>query len=281
MDFIRTRTAKLRSLGKRLLTRRARASNSIAPTPEEVEPRQTSSSSRQASSRLRQTSSRLRQTSSRLRQASSRLRRLTRRARASNRIAPASEKVEQSQASPRQRSSSPRTKTLKREQAIADISIRNRSKTAARKLQRSVRRAIKREEECNICLRPMLYPKTLICGHKFHRKCIDKWTATNPSCPNCRAYIAPETRLSMPISGNNTANTIGIANELIVRMINAETFDQARGLYDDITRIINSLPRNDDYRRVSNLQWNAWLHVHRRVALTIPIPRRGRVLTGY
>lgn len=127
----------------------------------------------------------------------------------------------------------------------------------------------------------MLYPKTLICGHKFHRKCIDKWTATNRSCPTCRAYIAPQTRPAMPISANNTAYTINLAYELIERMIIAETFDEARGLYDDITRIINSLPRNDDYRRVANLQRNAWLHVHRRVALTIPIPRRGRVLTGY
>lgn len=264
MDFIRTRTAKLRSLGKRLLTRRARASNSIAPAPapEEVEQRQTSSSSRQASSRLRQ--------------ASSRLRRLTRRAK--TRIAPASEKVEQSQASPRQRSSSPRTKTLKREQAIADFSIRNRSKTAARKLQRSVRRARSRaivsDEECGICLGPMLYPRatrTLICGHTFHRNCIDKWIIIDPSCPTCRQSIEPKRKHHLqqfiPNPGSATISDIKRANALIKGLRNAATIDEAILLLFETQKIIYNMQISDQ-EEITKKARKAWYKTHDRLQRT-------------
>lgn len=207
---------------------------------------------------------------------------LTRRTSARNRIAPAPVEVEQRQTLSRSRKSTRRTRASNRiapasEKLVHSLSPRqsfpSSRQTAARSLQRSVRiartRAIKREE-CSICFEPMLYPKTLICGHKFHKKCIDKWTATNPSCPTCRRYIAPETRLSMPISANNTANTISNARVLIERMKNAGTFVEASRLFNDITRIIDSLPRNDVYREVADSQWEAWSHVYRRVALAIP-----------
>ena len=46
--------------------------------------------------------------------------------------------------------------------------------------------------ECTICLlgiKTRLSSKTLKCGHKFHRRCIQKWERINKSCPNCRATL--------------------------------------------------------------------------------------------
>jgi len=303
-DFIRNKTAKLRSFGKRF-TRRA--SNRIAPAPAELAP-----------------------------------------------------------LDPKQTSLSPRTKTVTRiqksfknrktrKQAIADLSKRNSEKVATRRIQKSFKRVLLNPnlEECAICYGAMLQPKltkTLNCGHTFHRKCIDHWAATNPHprCPLCRAYIAPQrpyhlqTRLRMPISGNNSANTInsvnaliaglhnaatmgeaiGLLNEtdllidrlphseqallreartqvwtqtyarlqqaprqsratidtinranvLIGRMRNATTFAEARDLMDEITIIIANLPPNE-FRLLADRQWSGWLHVHARVAAPIQSSR--------
>ena len=233
MDFVRNRTAKLRSLVNRF-TRRA--SDRIAPASGEVAPRQASSSPRQTSSSSRQASPSSRQASSRLR----------RRARASNRIAPAPEEVvpslspRQASLSPRQRSSSPRTKTLKR------------------KLQKSVRRArtsaIVREEECVICLSLMIYPRltrTLICGHTFHRKCINEWIniGRRTICPTCRRSIEPKRKHHLqqfiPIPGSATISDIKRANALIKGLRNAATIDEALLLLSETDIIINNMQISD------------------------------------
>ena len=199
----------------------SRSSNRIAPAPATDElpplvPRQASPSSRQASPSSRQASPSSRQAS------------------------PSSR-----QASPRQRSSSPRTKTRKRE-------------LAARKLQKSVRnakaRAIVREEECAICLSPMLYPRltrTLICGHTFHRKCINEWINIehHTSCPTCRQSIEPKRKHHLqqfiPIPGSATISDIKRANALIKGLRNAATIDEALLLLSETDIIINNMQISD------------------------------------
>jgi hypothetical protein len=308
MDFIRNKTAKLRSLGKRLLTRRS--INRIAPAPvEELA--------------------------------------------ALDPTAPA--------LSPRQASLSPRTKVVthiqktfrkrkRRTQALADLSKINSKRRATRRIQKKFRKALANPnlEECPICYGTMLYPrltKTIRCGHKFHRKCIEQWNATNSSCPLCRTSIEPEIPyhlqryISIPISTNinNTVNTInaliaglanvatmieaiGLINEtdvlinslpeseravfrearnqvwlqtyprlqeaprqsratidainranvLIDNMSRATTFDNARRSMDASTRVINTLPRNGNaYRELADRQWDTWLQAHRRLSAPI------------
>jgi len=46
-------------------------------------------------------------------------------------------------------------------------------------------------ETCAICLEDytdyIFEPRTkLLCGHQYHKKCIDQWLITNASCPYCR-----------------------------------------------------------------------------------------------
>ena len=50
-----------------------------------------------------------------------------------------------------------------------------------------------KKEECTICYNNLVDPgkkvKTLLCKHKFHEKCIDKWfeeNKRNETCPMCR-----------------------------------------------------------------------------------------------
>ena len=252
MDFVRNRTAKLRSLVNRF-TRRA--SDRIAPASGEVAPRQASSSPRQTSSSSRQASPSSRQASSSLR----------RRARASNRIAPAPEEVvpslspRQASLSPRQRSSSPRTKTLKR------------------KLQKSVRRArtsaIVREEECVICLSLMIYPRltrTLICGHTFHRKCINEWINIehHTSCPTCRQSIEPKRKHHLqqfiPIPGSATISDIKRANALIKGLRNAATIDEAILLLSETGIIIKNMQISDQ-KEMKEAASAVWYETEKRL----------------
>lgn len=56
---------------------------------------------------------------------------------------------------------------------------------------------IKKEEEdieCNICFEHFKeneYKRDIVCGHHFHKKCIDKWINkyNKFSCPTCRCNI--------------------------------------------------------------------------------------------
>lgn len=44
-------------------------------------------------------------------------------------------------------------------------------------------------ETCTICLEPCFNGIELECGHKFHKKCIEKWVALKKTCPNCRTTV--------------------------------------------------------------------------------------------
>ena len=48
---------------------------------------------------------------------------------------------------------------------------------------------IKCKGTCTICLKEGFKGVKLECGHEFHRSCIKKHFAYNPSCPNCRKPI--------------------------------------------------------------------------------------------
>jgi len=252
MDFIkniRNKTAKLRSLGKRLFTRRSIAR--IAPSHEielaALDPTAPSLSQRLASL----------------------------------------------------------SKRKRTRQALADLSKINSKRLATRRIQKKFRKALANPnlEECSICLGAMLNPrhtKTLRCGHKFHRKCIDQWTATNKSCPLCRIPIQIRGSANVNTANVNTANVntnnvntnnvntnnvnttnvnttnvntinaINRANALIDNMRYATTFDQATRFMNASTRVINSLPRNGNaYRQLANRQWATWLQVHARVSAPI------------
>jgi hypothetical protein len=226
MDFIKNKTAKLRSLGKRLLTRRSRAS--IAPAPV---------------------------------------------------LSPIAESV-----SPRRVSLSPTTKVVthvqntfrkrkRRRQTLADLSKLNSRRLATRRIQKKFRKALANPnvENCSICYGTMLYPrltKTLRCGHKFHRKCVEQWNATNPTCPFCRASIEPEIpyhlqrRISMPTSNINT--TINTVNALIEGLANVATMVEAIGLINETDVLINSLPERE--RAVLKEERNqVWLQTYPRL----------------
>jgi hypothetical protein len=306
MDLLRNiknKTAKLRSLGKRLLTRRARAT--IAPAPVEelaaLDPRLPPLSPRRVS------------------------------------LSPTTKVVTHIQNTFRKRK--------RRTQTLANLSELN----STRRIQKKFRKALANPnvENCSICYGTMLYPrltKTLRCGHKFHRKCIEQWNATNPTCPFCRASIEPEIpyhiqrRISMPTSNINTTintinaliaglanvatmveaiglinetdilidslpereraffkeernqvwlqtyprlqepprqsratiDTINRANALIDNMSHARTFDEARRFMDETTLVINRLPRNGNaYRQLSNRQWTTWLQAYNHTAVHI------------
>ena len=58
------------------------------------------------------------------------------------------------------------------------------------------KRINKHEEniQCNICFdnfKENEYKRDVICGHNFHKKCIDKWINKykNLSCPTCRCNL--------------------------------------------------------------------------------------------
>jgi hypothetical protein len=199
--------------------------------------------------------------------------------------------------SPRRISLSPRTKVIthiqktfkkrkRREQAIADLSKINSKKIATRKIQKKFRKALENPnlEACPICYGDMLYPrltKTLRCGHKFHRKCIEQWSAANPSCPLCRTSIEPERPyhlqrlISMPISSNiNT--TVNRVNALIAALRNAATIIESISLLNEIDVLIDNLPHSE--RAVlSDAQTQAWFETHQRL---LEAPRQSRATMG-
>jgi hypothetical protein len=229
MDFIkniRNKTAKLRSLGKRLFTRRS--IGRIAPSHEielaALDPTAPSLSQRQPSLSQRQPSLSQRQPS----------------------LSPRTKVVTHIQKSFKKRKNT--------RQALADLSKINSKRLATRRIQKKFRKALANPnlEECSICSGDMLYPrltKTLRCGHKFHRKCIEQWNAINPSCPLCKAYIEPDIpyHLQRPISmpTSNINYTINTVNALIAGLANAATMIEAIGLINETEVLINSLPESE------------------------------------
>lgn len=48
---------------------------------------------------------------------------------------------------------------------------------------------------CAICLEPARNAlAALTCGHVYHKQCIDTWTNTNPSCPQCKRALRKQSR---------------------------------------------------------------------------------------
>ena len=43
--------------------------------------------------------------------------------------------------------------------------------------------------DCPICLLKLYDEIYLYCGHFFHKRCLEKWTKHNNSCPICRSVI--------------------------------------------------------------------------------------------
>ena len=253
MDFIKNKTAKLRNIGKNIgnrLTKR-RANYRIAPAPVEelaaLDPTAPALSPRLPS------------------------------------------------LSPRRVSLSPRTKVVthiqntfrkrkRRTQALADLSKLNSKRLATRRIQKKFRKALANPnlEECSICLGAMLNPrhtKTLRCGHKFHRKCIEQWTATNPSCPSCRRSIEPKlphhlrTRISMPNSSNiNNTNIVNTVNALIERLPSAATMEEAINLLNESEVLIHNLPHNER-TALREARSQVWLQTYARLQQA---PRQSR-----
>jgi len=245
MDFIkniRNKTAKLRSLGKRLFTRRsiARIAPShvqelaaLDPTAPSISPRLASLSQRLPS------------------------------------LSPRTKVVTRIQKSFRKRKNT--------RQAIAELSKINSKRLATRRIQKKFRSALPKVDTCPICLGAMLNPrhtKTLRCGHKFHRECIDQWNTTNPSCPSCRTSIEPERPyhlqrpISMPISSNinniNNTNTVNRVNALIAGLPNATTMIEAIGLLNEIDVLIDSLPHNER-ALLRDARTQVWLQTYQRL----------------
>jgi hypothetical protein len=237
MDLLRTIKNKTSKLATKLATRKSRSR--IAPAPQEVPPLNPMAAS----------------------------------------LSPIQETL-----SPRIASLSPRTKVVthiqktfkkrkRRTQALADLSKINSKRRATRRIQKKFRKALANPnlEECPICYGTMLYPrftKTLRCGHKFHRKCIEQWNATNPSCPLCKASIEPELphhmrmRISMPTSNiNYTINTV---YALIEGLANVATMIEAIGLINETDVLIASLPESE--RAVLKEERNqVWLQTYPRL----------------
>lgn len=66
--------------------------------------------------------------------------------------------------------------------------------------------------ECIICFCDNVTRwKYLNCGHKFHKKCINKWLSKNEKCPLCRR-ICKKTSKYKEISDEE--NSLGIFNVL-------------------------------------------------------------------
>jgi hypothetical protein len=238
MDFIkniRNKTAKLRSLGKRLFTRRS--IGRIAP------------SHVQELAALDPTAPSLSPTTKVVThiQKSFRKRKNTRQA-----IADLSKRL------------------ATRRIQIADLSKR----LATRRIQKKFRSALPKVDTCPICLGAMLNPrhtKTLRCGHKFHRECIDQWNTTNPTCPSCRTSIAPERpyhlqrSISMPISNNiNNTNTVNRVNALIAGLANAATMIEAIGLIHETDLLIDSLPESEQ-AVLREARTQVWLQTYQRL----------------
>ena len=50
-------------------------------------------------------------------------------------------------------------------------------------------------ETCSICLEAVMHKNKCVlhnCKHSFHKKCIDRWTRNNNTCPKCRTLVSEE-----------------------------------------------------------------------------------------
>ncbi|GAB2227210.1 hypothetical protein Droror1_Dr00009022 [Drosera rotundifolia] len=76
--------------------------------------------------------------------------------------------------------------------------------------------------ECPICLtefvegeKVRVLPK---CNHGFHARCIDKWLATHPSCPNCRHSLIDSPVGSVDVCAVTGAPAAGDTASVVVHV---------------------------------------------------------------
>lgn len=120
----------------------------------------------------------------------------------------------------------------------------------------------------------MLYPRltrTLICGHTFHRDCIDEWIKFDPSCPTCRQSIKPKREHHLqqfiPNPGSATISDIKRANALIKGLRNAATIDEAILLLFETQKIISNMQISDQ-EEITKKARKAWYKTHDRLQRT-------------
>ena len=99
------------------------------------------------------------------------------------------------------------------------------------------------ENECSICLEDIHKneEKILMCNHKFHKKCINKWTKINNICPLCRKIINNTffVKIKKSLCFYSKFNfTIGNTN-IILKKNKCDKFPIIIG-FNDITKIIRS-----------------------------------------
>jgi hypothetical protein len=65
-------------------------------------------------------------------------------------------------------------------------------------------------EECSICLEELNQNDKLklICGHKFHYKCINTWLIKNNRCPICRTFLKKNFKVNISIKSKNICDVI-------------------------------------------------------------------------
>lgn len=100
---------------------------------------------------------------------------------------------------------------------------------------------LKESEECSICLNKMTKEediRTLDCGHKFHKKCINEALKYKRQCPYCRTPIDYNERILSPVPYGSSRNDImNIA--LRPPLINEDFEDEIKQFVKDNTaRII-------------------------------------------
>ncbi len=61
---------------------------------------------------------------------------------------------------------------------------------------------------CSICLSSLDNYTRIICGHIFHKECIDTWNKKNNTCPLCRSIIIQPTNEIIYDNNNNIFSTI-------------------------------------------------------------------------
>lgn len=55
------------------------------------------------------------------------------------------------------------------------------------------------EQMCSECTHPIdCTPCVGVCGHSYHKHCIDMWNTTNTQCPICRSPWTPSSTLPPP-----------------------------------------------------------------------------------
>ena len=99
------------------------------------------------------------------------------------------------------------------------------------------------ENECSICLEDIHKneEKVLMCNHKFHKKCINKWTKINNICPLCRKIINNTFFVKIKKSlcfYSKFDFTIGNTN-IILKKNKSDKFPMIIG-FNDIIKIVRS-----------------------------------------